>query len=130
MIVHVTQQPPAEATIFWDNSFAANVSQHTHTHTHGAYSLLATSFPTHHQDREPFVIPESIPWPRLSEALNCYFHANTGRGLTPPNLDYLGRKLLGVGEEKNCEIAYGGMRVVKNLSFKIYRERQKLRFSS
>ena len=26
VIVHVTQQPPAEATIFWDNSFAANVS--------------------------------------------------------------------------------------------------------
>jgi hypothetical protein len=76
VIVHVTQQPPAEATIFWDNSFAAN-------------------------DREPFVIPESIPWPRLSEALNCYFHANTGRGLTSPNLDYLGRKLLGVGPEED-----------------------------
>lgn len=76
VIVHVTQQPPAEATIFWDNSFASN-------------------------DREPFVVPESIPWPSLSEALNCYFHANTGRGLTPPNLDYLGRKLLGVGAEED-----------------------------
>ena len=50
------------------------------------------------QDREPFIVPESVQWPRLSDALNCYFHANTGRGLTPPNLDYLGRKLLGVGE--------------------------------
>jgi signal transducer and activator of transcription 5B len=76
VIVHVTQQPPAEATIFWDNSFAAS-------------------------DRDPFVIPESVPWSRLSEALNCYFHANTGRGLTPPNLDYLGRKLLGVGSEED-----------------------------
>ena len=33
----------------------------------------------------------------MSEALNLYFHAHTGRGLTPRNLDYLGRKLLGVG---------------------------------
>ena len=26
VIVHVTQQPPAEATIFWDNAFAETVS--------------------------------------------------------------------------------------------------------
>ena len=26
VIVHVTQQPPAEATIFWDNAFAEAVS--------------------------------------------------------------------------------------------------------
>lgn len=25
VIVHVTQQPPAEATIFWDNAFAETV---------------------------------------------------------------------------------------------------------
>ena len=29
VIVHVTQQPPAEATIFWDNAFAEAVSQTT-----------------------------------------------------------------------------------------------------
>ena len=43
------------------------------------------------------MVPEVVTWPRLSEALGCYFHAQTGRGLTPQNLDYLGRKLLGVG---------------------------------
>ena len=26
VIVHVTQQPPAEATIFWDNAFSETVS--------------------------------------------------------------------------------------------------------
>lgn len=77
VIVHVTQQPPAEATIFWDNAFAEA------------------------QTREPFQVPDSVEWPRLSEALHCFFHANTGRGLTPPNLDYLGRKLLGVGPDED-----------------------------
>ena len=43
-------------------------------------------------------MPDSVELPRLSDALHCFFHANTGRGLTPQNLDYLGRKLLGVGE--------------------------------
>jgi len=28
VIVHVTQQPPAEATIFWDNAFSDTVSGH------------------------------------------------------------------------------------------------------
>ena len=28
VIVHVTQQPPAEATIFWDNAFSEAVSSH------------------------------------------------------------------------------------------------------
>ena len=49
------------------------------------------------QSREPFHVPDTAEWPRLSEALHCFFHANTGRGLTPQNLDYLGRKLLGAG---------------------------------
>ncbi|XP_019862806.1 PREDICTED: signal transducer and activator of transcription 5B-like, partial [Amphimedon queenslandica] len=71
VIVHVTQQPAAEATIFWDNSFAE-------------------------PNREPFVVPEVVSWPRVSEALNHYFQTISGRGLTPRNLDYLGRKLLGV----------------------------------
>ena len=32
VIVHVTQQPAAEATIFWDNSFAETVSDNSHLH--------------------------------------------------------------------------------------------------
>lgn len=46
-------------------------------------------------------MPVSLGWPQLSEALNCYFHAQTGRGLTPQNLDYLGRKLLSIGNEED-----------------------------
>ncbi|XP_064396958.1 signal transducer and activator of transcription 5B-like [Halichondria panicea] len=76
VIVHVTQQPQAEATIFWDDAFAES-------------------------SREPFQVPVSVSWPQLSEALNCYFHAQTGRGLTPQNLDYLGRKLLGISPEED-----------------------------
>ena len=49
------------------------------------------------QNRESFVVPDSVPWPSVSEALNCFFHTHTQRGLTPQNLDYLGRKLLGAG---------------------------------
>lgn len=74
--VHVTQQPQAEATIFWDNSFA-EIS------------------------REPFIVPESIAWSHLSESLHCFFHANCGRGLTQQQLDYLGRKVMGVGSEED-----------------------------
>ena len=66
----------------------------THTHTH--LSLTHTL-----QSREPFQVPVSVSWPQLSEALNCYFHAQTGRGLTPQNLDYLGRKLLGISPEED-----------------------------
>ena len=42
-----------------------------------------------------------MTWPQVCEALNCYFHAQTGRGLTPQNLDYLGRLLLGVTSEED-----------------------------
>lgn len=72
--VHVTQQPHAEATIFWDNAFAE-------------------------PNREPFSMPDSVAWQRLSEALNCFFHSNCGRGLTAQQLDYLGRKILGLGPD-------------------------------
>lgn len=64
------------------------------------YVVRLKVFPT--QNREPFAVPETVPWPRLSEALNCFFHANCGRGLTAQNLDYLGRKLLNIGETQIC----------------------------
>jgi hypothetical protein len=70
VIVHVTQQPAAEATIFWDNSFSE-------------------------MNREAFAIPEVVPWPRVAEALNMYFQSHTGRGLDKKSVDYLGRKVLG-----------------------------------
>ena len=47
------------------------------------------------------MVPDAVPWPQLAEALNCFCHAHTGRGLIPQNLDYLGRKLLGIGAYKS-----------------------------
>ncbi len=56
------------------------------------------------QNREPFVVPEVVAWPKVAEALNNFFHAHTGRGLTESNLDYLGRKLLGAGKSVNARV--------------------------
>lgn len=95
VIVHVTQQPPAEATIFWDNSFSEPVCVWQCAQL---CSWCKAFLPFLPQNREPFVVPESVPWPQLAEALNCFFHANTSRGLTSQNLDYLGRRLLSAGE--------------------------------
>ena len=57
--------------------------------------LILILFPV--QNREQFVVPEVVPWSKVADALGYYFLAHTGRGLTHQNLDYLGRKLLGVG---------------------------------
>ena len=57
--------------------------------------LIRILFPM--QNREQFVVPEVVPWPNVADALGYYFLAHTGHGLTYQNLDYLGRKLLGVG---------------------------------
>ena len=69
------------------------------------FSITSEKFYTHMcvpymppPNRESFVVPDSVPWPSVSEALNCFFHTHTQRGLTPQNLDYLGRKLLGAGQ--------------------------------
>lgn len=42
VIVHVTQQPPAEATIFWDNAFSEAVSQLS-PHDNHAMSIIIHS---------------------------------------------------------------------------------------
>ena len=57
--------------------------------------LIRILFPV--QNREQFVVPVVVPWPNVADALGYYFLAHTGHGLTYQNLDYLGRKLLGVG---------------------------------
>ena len=111
VIVHVTQQPAAEATIFWDNAFAEAVQHYFSVWVNTVLSLSSSTilqyllysvhvlililFPV--QNREQFVVPEVVPWPKVADALGYYFLAHTGRGLTHQNLDYLGRKLLGVG---------------------------------
>lgn len=101
VIVHVTQQPAAEATIFWDNAFAEAVRYLLFlcllSPCYSFISLLLFTLYTCIQNREQFVVPEVVPWPKVADALGYYFLAHTGRGLTHQNLDYLGRKLLGVG---------------------------------
>jgi hypothetical protein len=68
VIVHGNQQPQAEFTIFWDNSFSE-------------------------PNRQPFLTTDVVPWSNLGEALNNYFYQATGKGLTPDNLSFLARKL-------------------------------------
>jgi signal transducer and activator of transcription 5B len=47
------------------------------------------------QGREPFKVPDSVPWPALAEQLSTKFEQATGRGLTKDDLDYLASKVLG-----------------------------------
>ncbi|XP_065883114.1 signal transducer and activator of transcription 5B-like [Dysidea avara] len=71
VVVHGSQQPAAEATIFWDNSFAD-------------------------PDREPFSVPDSVAWPTFADSLNRYFSQQTGKGLSQKNSDYLARRLMSI----------------------------------
>ncbi|ESO86785.1 hypothetical protein LOTGIDRAFT_128587 [Lottia gigantea] len=70
--VHGNQDPNAWATILWDNAFSD-------------------------VNREPFHVPESVPWPKLAEQLNAKFVHDNGRGLTPNNLQYLASKIFNEG---------------------------------
>ena len=44
VIVHVTQQPPAEATIFWDNGFSEPVCGHLESAFYFAYTSAVNNF--------------------------------------------------------------------------------------
>ena len=52
------------------------------------------------QDREPFVVPDSVAWPTFADSLNRYFTQQTGKGLTQKNLDYLARRLMSIQNRK------------------------------
>lgn len=67
VIVHVNQEPQACATIMWDNAFSEI-------------------------GRDLFVVPDRVPWIKLSEALylNCF--AETKRGFTDSNRYFLYEK--------------------------------------
>ena len=67
VIVHGNQEPHAWATVTWDNAFAELI-------------------------RDPFVVPEKVPWPQVAEALNMKFKSVTGRALTDDNLRFLAEK--------------------------------------
>ncbi|TMW52250.1 hypothetical protein DOY81_002653 [Sarcophaga bullata] len=68
VIVHGNQEPQSWATITWDNAFSDIV-------------------------REPFQVPERVPWSQLAMALNTKFESSTGRALTEENLNFLHEKL-------------------------------------
>ncbi|XP_022191583.2 signal transducer and activator of transcription 5B [Nilaparvata lugens] len=67
VIVHGNQEPHAWATVTWDNAFAE-------------------------PGRQPFVVPERVPWPQLAEALNMKFKAATSQALFDQNLTFLAEK--------------------------------------
>lgn len=71
VIVHGNQQPAAEATIFWDNSFSS-------------------------LNRDSFQQTDTVKWEDLKVNLNHWFSKMTQRGLSKTALDYLGCKLLRV----------------------------------
>ncbi|XP_055377435.1 signal transducer and transcription activator isoform X3 [Condylostylus longicornis] len=68
VIVHGNQEPQSWATITWDNAFSDII-------------------------RNPFQVPERVNWSDLSKALNTKFSSNTGRQLTPENLNFLYEKI-------------------------------------
>lgn len=67
VIVHGNQEPHAWATILWDNAFAE-------------------------WGRQPFLVPDKVPWCQLAATLNMKFKASCGRGLTEDNLRFLAAK--------------------------------------
>lgn len=68
VVVHNTQMPNAEATILWDNSFAA-------------------------PNRPPFETPLSVEPERLGVAISNYFLTHTGRALDGGQIAFLLSKL-------------------------------------
>ncbi|CAH0557720.1 unnamed protein product [Brassicogethes aeneus] len=67
VIVHGNQEPHAWATVTWDNAFSE-------------------------PGREPFKVPDKIPWPKVAEALSIKFQSATNRALTEDNLRFLAEK--------------------------------------
>ena len=67
VIVHGNQEPHAWATILWDNAFAE-------------------------WGRQPFLVPDKVPWSQLATTLNIKFRASCGMGLSEDNLRYLASK--------------------------------------
>lgn len=64
VIVHGSQEPQSLATITWDNAFS-NIC------------------------RVQFYVVNEVNWSQMVTALNMKFSDETGRELTPENLDYL-----------------------------------------
>ncbi|CAB4065819.1 STAT5B [Lepeophtheirus salmonis] len=67
VIVHGNQEPHAWATILWDNAFAE-------------------------WGRQPFIVPDKVPWCQVATTLNMKFKSSCGRILTEDNLRLLASK--------------------------------------
>lgn len=67
VIVHGNQEPHGWATVTWDNAFSE-------------------------QHRQPFVVPERVPWSQMAHILSTKFHSVTGRALSESNLHFLATK--------------------------------------
>ncbi|EDO42973.1 predicted protein [Nematostella vectensis] len=81
--VHGNQSPDAEATILWDNAFAE-------------------------KGRVPFVVPDSMPWPEVANAINHRWMLSNERGLSDEQLAYIGSKLFpdkSRSEMSNCVVS-------------------------
>ena len=77
VIVHGNQEPHAWATILWDNAFAE-------------------------WGRQPFLVPDKVPWSQLAKTLNIKFRASCGMGLSEDNLRYLASKAFRWGTVADC----------------------------
>ncbi|XP_058798217.1 signal transducer and activator of transcription 5B [Phymastichus coffea] len=77
VIVHGNQEPHAWATVTWDNAFAE-------------------------PGRDPFAVPDKVPWCQVAEALNIKFKSATGRALTDDNLRFLAEKAFR-GSSSGCQ---------------------------
>lgn len=78
VIVHGNQEPHAWATVTWDNAFAA-------------------------PNRDPFRVPDKMPWPSVAEVLSMKFRSMVGRNLTPDALAFLAQKAFRSPAETNFE---------------------------
>lgn len=86
--VHGNQECQAQATVLWDNAFSE-------------------------PGRQPFIVPDCVPWQQLAEMLAHWFHSRTGAALSPDNLYYLATKLFGQEIED-----FTGLRVSRALFHK------------
>ena len=91
--------------------FDSQLDQHSMLNS----TTLLQQMHTHNsKSRDPFQVPNAVSWHKLSEALYCYFYTQTGRGLTPQSLEYLGQKLLDMpSEEDLSQKSVGRQRICK-----------------
>ncbi|CAH0557719.1 unnamed protein product [Brassicogethes aeneus] len=81
VIVHGNQEAHALATVTWDNAF---------------------SLP----DREPFKVPDKVPWPKVAETLSVKFYSYTGKALDEDNLHFLAEKAFRGQYNENSMLTY------------------------